>query len=301
MTPQETAAHRYRTGLAAAFGAFLIWGLLPVYWKSVQHVPAQEILCHRIVWSLLFTALILAAQRRWREVAAAVRSRKTILCLGASSILITANWGLYIWAVNAGFIVETSLGYYINPLVNVLLGFVFLRERLRPLQVAAIAFAVLGVLNLLVGYGRFPWIALALAFSFAFYGLVRKVTALESLPGLFCETLIAAGPALAYLIFHGVHGTGAFAAVDMRTDILLAGAGVATSVPLLAFAFGARRITMVSLGFLQYVAPSIAFCLGVFVYRETFTIHHLVTFALIWTGIAVFSLEGVRQMRHLRK
>lgn len=286
-----------RAGILSAFGAFILWGLLPLYWKAIQHVPAYEILCHRIVWSLVFTALILAGQRRFHEIRQALRHRRTILCLSASSLLVTANWGLYIWAVNAGFIVETSLGYYINPLVNVLLGFIFFRERLAPLQTAAICLATAGVLNLVIGYGQFPWIAVGLALTFGFYGLVRKVTPLESLPGLFCETFIATIPALIVLGVLSTNGAGAFGRVDISTDLLLAGAGIATSTPLLAFAFGARRITLASLGILQYVAPTIAFCIGVFVYREPFTVHHLVTFLCIWTGIALFSFEGLRRLR----
>ncbi|MBU1004176.1 MAG: EamA family transporter RarD [Proteobacteria bacterium] len=285
------------SGGLAAFTAFLSWGLLPVYWKALGMVPALELLCQRITWSLLFMGLLLAAMGRLGEVRRAVTSRRTMLLLTASSALISLNWFTYIWAVNSGHVVECSLGYFIAPLVNMLLGFLFFRDRLRPLQVLAILLALAGVMNLVVGYGRFPWIALTLAFSFGLYGLVRKVVQVESAPGLFLETLILGLPASGYLLLLWAQGAGALGAHGPQIDTLLVGAGVVTALPLMAFAFGARRLSLVTLGVLQYVAPSCMFLLGVFVYGETFSPAHRTTFLLIWAGIALYTTEGTMQLR----
>lgn len=288
-------------GFTAALGAFLLWGLLPIYWKSVQSVAPLEILCHRIVWSLAFIAVILTFKGRWAETFAPLRSPRNLGILVLSSLCIGGNWLLYIWSVNNNHVLETSLGYYINPLVNILLGFVFFRERLTRMQCVAITLAVAGVLNSIISYGELPWISLVLAVTFAFYGLLRKIAAVESLPGLFLETLVLTPAALAYIIHLQAIGASGFLAGDLRVDLLLVGAGIATATPLIGFAFGARRLQLTTLGILQYTAPSIAFLLGVFLYGEPFTSSHLVTFGLIWAALAVYTADSVRTIRKQRR
>nr|WP_321513941.1 EamA family transporter RarD [uncultured Pseudodesulfovibrio sp.] len=288
-------------GFFAAFTAFLMWGLLPIYWKSLIVVNPFEILCHRIIWSLVFIAIILTILKGWKETFASMRSPRDIGILILSSLMIGGNWLLYIWAVNTNHVLETSLGYYINPLVTMLLGFIFYRERMKPLQIVAIGLATLGVINSIFSYGELPWISLTLAISFAFYGLLRKVASVESLPGLFLETMVLAPLALGYLVKLQLNGTSALFTVSPTIDLLLIGAGAATATPLIGFAFGARRLRLSTLGILQYVAPSIAFLLGVFVYKEPFTASHLVTFALIWSGLAVYTGESIWTLRQHRR
>lgn len=288
-------------GFAAALGAFFLWGLLPIYWKAVQSVDAFEILCHRIVWSLVFIGLILTVKKRWPETFAPLRSPRNLGILVLSSLCIGANWLVYIWAVVHNDVLATSLGYYINPLVNVLLGFIVFRERLSRLQCVAIALATAGVLNSIISYGKLPWISLVLAVTFAFYGLLRKIAAVESLPGLFLETMVLTPLAMGYIIFLQFNGTSGFLAGDFSVDLLLIGAGIATATPLIGFAHGARRLQLTTLGILQYTAPSIAFLLGVFLYDEPFTPSHLVTFALIWTALAVYTTDSIRTIRAHRR
>jgi len=275
--------------------AFLLWGVLPVYWKALQNVPASEILAHRIVWSLVFGALLLGLRRRRAELFRALRTRSDRLRVLASATLLGVNWFTYVWAVNHDFILECSLGYYITPLVNVLLGRVFLSERLRPWQIVAFALAAAGVLNLLVAAGRVPWIALVLAGTFGFYALGRKTSRLESLPGLVVDTTLLSIPALGYLGWLYVRGAGGASGAGWATWLLLAGAGAVTATPLILFAYGARRITLATVGFLQYIGPTGAFLLGVLVYKEPFGWVHAVTFGLIWAGLAIYSWDSVRR------
>lgn len=288
------------SGVFAAGGAFVMWGLLPLYWRLLGDVPATEILCHRILWSAVFVGLWVACTARWKEMTEALRSRKTLLTMICSSLLIGINWWLYIWAVNSGHVLETSLGYYTNPLVNVVLGVLVFKDRLRPLQLAAIALAAVGVVYQFVQFGELPWIALTLAFSFSFYGLLRKIAMVESIPGLMFETLVLTPVVLAYLFNVHMSGAGAFGSSGVQSSLLLAGAGVVTSLPLVGFAFGARRIRLVTLGLLQYIAPSIAFLLGVFVFKESFTQSHLVTFGCIWSALILYSGEGILRNRMRR-
>jgi len=297
----ERAQSDITAGFLAAFAAFLAWGLLPVYWKAVQGVAPLEILCHRILWSLVFIAAILSCKHRWAETFAPLRSPRNLLILSLSSLTIACNWLIYIWAVNNGNVLATSLGYYINPLVNVLFGFLFFRERLNPLQTAAIGLAALGVVNSVVGYGEFPWISLTLAVTFACYGLLRKIAAVESLPGLFLETMVLAPAALIYVLHLQAAGASGFLAGNTRIDLLLVGAGAATALPLIGFAFGARRLRLTTVGLLQYIAPSIAFTLGVFAYNEPFGPTHLLTFALIWAGLTLYTVDSVRAIRRHRR
>lgn len=288
-------------GFIAAIGAFLLWGLLPIYWKSLIGVKPLEILCHRIIWSLFFISIILTFNSRWAETFAPLRSPKNVSLLILSSLLIGTNWLLYIWAVNTSHVLETSIGYYITPLVNVLFGFIFFHERPKTLQLIAIGLAALGVANSIFSYGEIPWISLTLAVSFAFYGLLRKVATVESLPGLFLETMVLAPAALAYLIKLQIEGNSALFAGNHSIDLLLIGAGAATAMPLIGFAYGARRLQLTVLGLLQYTAPSIAFVLGVFIYKEPFGPSHLLTFGLIWAGLIVYTAESLWTIRKVRQ
>jgi chloramphenicol-sensitive protein RarD len=286
-------------GVIYAAGAYILWGLFPIYWKALIEVPATQILAHRIVWSLVFVGLILTLRRNWSWFRGALRQRRIILTFAVSGTLLAVNWFTYIWGVNAGFIVETSLGYFINPLVNVLLGFLFLKERLRQTQWLALGLALGGVLYLTFNYGSFPWIALTLAFSFGTYGLLRKTAALNSAEGLFLETAILFLPALGFLLLQEQRGTGAFTHTSLPTTILLIGAGAVTSIPLLLFAAGARRITLTSLGLLQYIAPTLQFLIGVLLYNEPFGPARVIGFGLIWLALILYSSESIWHRRRM--
>ncbi|MCX7707558.1 MAG: EamA family transporter RarD [Anaerolineae bacterium] len=285
-------------GTLAALSAYILWGLLPVYWKAVEHVPAQEILGHRIVWSLAVTLGLLALGRQWDWLKRAVRRRSILLPYLGSACLLGLNWFVYIWANNNGHIVETSLGYFINPLVNVLLGVVFLRERMRPWQWAAVGLAAFGVTYMAFGYGQFPWIALILAFSFGLYGLIRKTGGLEAIQGLTVETGLMFLPALGYLLYLDGCGTGAFGRMDPTTTLLLGLAGFVTAIPLILFAYGARRVPLTTMGVLQYAAPTGQFLIGVLAYGEPFTRSRLIGFSLIWAALLLYSIEGFVAQRH---
>ncbi len=282
-------------GMVYAAGAYISWGLLPLFWKALQTVPALEILAHRMVWSLLVVLVLLGYQRRWHWLQGVVRDVRVLLTFLTTALLLTTNWFVYIWAVNAGYVVETSLGYFINPLVNVLLGVLFLKERLRFWQAVAVIIALCGVVYLTLNYGALPWIALTLAGSFGLYGLMRKTAQLSSLEGLTVETLLLFLPALAYLLGLEATDRGAFGDTDAITSLLLVASGLATAVPLLLFAAGARLIPLSVLGILQYIAPTIQFLIGVLVYHEPLTWVRLVGFCLIWLALAVYSIEGMLQ------
>lgn len=284
-------------GFVYAAVAYIIWGLLPIYWKSLQDVPAGQILSHRIVWSLLFVGLILTLRHNWAWLRDAVTRPRVLMTFVVSGVLLGINWFVYIWGVNAGYIVETSLGYFINPLVNVLLGYLILKERLRPAQWLALSVALGGVLYLTLSYGSFPWIALTLAFSFGTYGLIRKTAALNSAEGLFLETAVLFLPAFGFLLLQERSGAGSFGHLSPTTTLLLMGAGVVTSVPLLLFASGARRITMTSLGLLQYIAPTLQFLIGVLIYDEEFGPARVVGFGLIWLALVLYSAESLIHRR----
>lgn len=288
-----------KPGTLAALSAYILWGLLPAYWKAVEHVPAQEILGHRIVWSLAVTLGLLALSRQGDWLKRAAQRPAVLLPYVGTAGLLGLNWFVYIWANNNGHIVETSLGYFINPLVNVLLGVLFLRERMRPWQWAAIGLAFVGVAYMTLSYGRLPWIALTLAFSFGFYGLLRKTGGLEAVQGLTVETGLMFLPALGYLLYLDGHGTGAFGRVDIATTLLLGLAGFVTAIPLILFAYGARRVPLTTLGVLQYAAPTGQFLLGVIAYGEPFTRARLIGFSLIWAALALYTVEGFMAQRRV--
>ncbi len=288
------------SGPLAAALAYILWGLFPLYIKLVAHVPVLEIVLHRSLWALVFVLALLALRRQFGWLAPVLRQPRTLAIFGLSALLLGGNWLLYVWAVNNGRVLDASLGYFINPLVNVLLGFVVLHERPRPLQWAAVALAAGGVLWLAVGAGHVPWVSLLLAASFGFYGLLRKTAPLGAIEGLALETLLLGPLAAAGLLWLGASGQGHFLQVDGRTDVLLLAAGPATAIPLLLFAYGARRVTLATLGLLQYLGPSIQFVLAVFLYHEPLGASRGVGFALIWAALALYSTESLRRMRRQR-
>lgn len=287
-------------GVIYAVLAYTLWGVLPLYWKAVDDTPAIEILAHRIVWSMVFVGLILTVRRNWGWLGNALHQPRIILTIVASGILLSVNWFTYIWGVNSGHIVETSLGYFINPLVSVLLGYVILKERPRLAQWMAVGIALAGVLYLTFSYGSFPWIALTLAFSFGVYGLLRKTSALNSAEGLFMETAVMFLPAFGFLLLLGMRGEGSFAHQGWGNSILLMGAGVVTAVPLLFFAAGARLVTLTTLGLLQYIAPTLQFLIGVLIYGEAFGPDRMVGFGLIWLALILYTTESIVYRRRHR-
>jgi chloramphenicol-sensitive protein RarD len=277
--------------------AYIAWGLFPLYFKRLSDVDAIEVIAHRTLWSMVFVALLLTGLRRWAWLGPVLRSPKLLATCAASALLLSTNWLVYVWAVQHGHVVEASLGYFINPLVNVMLGFVFLRERLRPVQWLAIGLAAAGVLWLTVTAGRLPWIALMLAVSFGVYGLMRKTAHLGALEGLSLETLILSPFAAVALLWWTSQGTSAFATGDAARIGWLLLAGPLTAVPLLLFAAGARRITLTTLGLVQYLSPSIQFLLGVWLYHEPLAGARLAGFVLIWSALAVYSAESLWRSR----
>ncbi|MEQ1864942.1 MAG: EamA family transporter RarD [Micropepsaceae bacterium] len=286
---------RVELGVLYAASAYVAWGIIPIFWKYLDHVGAVEIVVHRIVWTLIFALAALGAWERLPKLVSALRNRKALLALTASAVLIAINWGLFIWAVTTDRIIETSLGYYINPLVSIVIGVTLLGERLTRVQMAAIALATLGVLNQTISLGYLPWVSLVLALSFGFYGLIRKTVAVESLEGLTVEAIILAPLSLGYIVYLVASGQGAFFHVDVTTDFLLILAGPLTAIPLLMFSAGVRLIRLSTIGFLQYLAPSISLVLAVFLYNEPFTHAHAITFALIWSALALVSWEAFRR------
>lgn len=281
-----------RRGALCAAASYALWGVLPLYWKALHGVPAAEILAHRMSWSLVVVALALSWRRDWAWLKPAVSNRRTLLTFLTSSTLLAVNWLVFIWAVNHERVVEASLGYFINPLFSVLLGRLFLGERLRPLQALALGLAGTGVLYLTVSYGELPWIALTLAATFGSYGLLRKTASLGSLQGLTLETLLLFPLATGYLFYLEMRGVGSFGHPGWPTSLLLAGAGVATAIPLLLFAAGARQISLTTLGMLQYIAPTGQLLVGVLIYSERLGGQRLTSFAMIWTALVIYSLES---------
>ena len=284
-------------GVLSAALAYAAWGLFPLYFKQVAKVPALEVVAHRTLWSMVFVVGLLALLRRWAWLSDVLRQPRVLGAFAVSSLLLSGNWLVYVWAVQHDHVLDASLGYFINPLVNVALGFAFLRERPRPLQWAAVALAAAGVLWLTVLGGKLPWVALTLALSFGFYGLMRKIAPLGALEGLALETVLLAPLAGAALMWWAVQGSSSFAQSDMAGMGLLMFAGPLTALPLLLFASGARRIPLTTLGLLQYIAPTLQFLLGVWLYHEPFDGARITGFALIWLALLLYSLEGLWQSR----
>jgi chloramphenicol-sensitive protein RarD len=288
----------HRVGVLYTAGAYTLWGFLPLYWKLLDNVPSAEILAHRILWSFIFVVMILMVVKKGRlfitECKHVFTNKKALFGVTASAVLISCNWFVYIWAVNHNHIIEASLGYYINPLVSVLLATLVLKEKLSYWQVIAFVLAGIGVLILTVQYGQFPWLALTLAVSFGLYGLTKKLTKLDSLIGLTFETMIVVPIAVGYLVFLESDGMATFFEATLSIKLFLICAGIATALPLLWFANGAKRIPLSMIGILQYIAPSISLFIGVFLYHEHFTKIHMVTFSLIWTALLIYSLSKTK-------
>lgn len=281
-----------KAGVCYAVLAYTAWGLLPIYWKLFGQIPAAEVLSHRILWSMLFLTGLLLLQQRSVELGQLWQSPNRLRVLLATALLLTFNWGLYIYGVNTNRVVETSLGYFINPLVSVMLGFLFLKERLNFGQKLAVLVAGIGVANFMWQFGAVPWIALGLAFSFAFYGLLRKVVPVTPMVGLMVETLLVAPFALALVGYWAAIGVG-HSGMSGSTDLLFIGSGVMTSLPLLWFNNAAKRLRLSTLGFFQYVAPSLQLLLGVLLYHEPFTRTHALTFGFIWLALAIYSTTSL--------
>lgn len=297
---QSATNKELAVGIISAGLSYILWGILPLFWKLVDDVPAGEILAHRIVWSLVFILLILAVLRKLPafslELKALVRNRKRLIGISLASIFISINWGLYIWAVNADRIIEASLGYYINPLVSILLAVIVLKEKLSVLQTLSIILAGAGVLVLTFSFGTFPWVAIMLALSFAFYGLIKKMVQVGALVGLAIETLLITPFALLFLgyVHAGGSGSGGAFGSDFGVTLLLLLAGVVTAVPLLLFASGAKRIPLSMVGLLQYIAPTIKLIIGVYLFHEPFTSAHLVAFVCIWVALGIYTFTLMR-------
>ncbi|MGI8383049.1 EamA family transporter RarD [Robertmurraya sp. P23] len=287
-----------KTGAFQAGLSYLLWGILPIYWKLLDHVYAEDILANRIFWSFAFMMVVLFFSKKIGNLFSVLKSfkqnRKEMYALIIASFLISTNWFIYIWAVNHHQMIEASLGYYINPLVSVLLGVIFLKEKLSPAQTASFIIAGVGVLILGLSYGEFPWISIVLALSFGVYGLAKKMIKVDSAVGLTLETMVVTPFALAYMVFLFFNGEHALFSGSVSTDILLIGAGAATALPLLYFAKGAQKIPLSMLGLLQYIAPTITLLLGVLVYGEHFTKHHLQAFIFIWSALTIYSLSRTK-------
>ena len=284
-------------GVVYAASAFLIWGISPVYWKALRAVPAFEIILHRIVWSFVLLVPLILIMRRWTDFVDALKNYRTLIILLFTGLIIAGNWLLYVWAVNHDKLLQASLGYYINPLVNVVLGVVFLKERLRPPQILAVLLATAGVLYLTIYYGEFPWVALTLAVSFGLYGLIRKTAPVGSLAGLTVETLLLSIPALVYLFYLDGQAAGHIFRVSLKVDLLLMGCALVTAIPLLFFTLGTRRLYLSTVGLLQYINPSCMFLMAVFLFREPFVKAQGITFVFIWTALAIYSTDSIRYFK----
>jgi chloramphenicol-sensitive protein RarD len=280
-------------GAILAITAYTLWGVFPVYWKAVQTIPAYELVCHRIIWSLSFLLLIVLVKKDWRRIYSQYRIKKNILTVIITAILLAVNWLIYIWAVSADYLVEASLGYFINPLINVILGVIFLKEALRKWQWASIGIAACGVLFLTFMYGAFPWIGLSLALSFGFYGLLRKIAPLNSVQGMSIEMSILIVPALIFLIFLEISNQGALRHASLSLTGLVLLVGIITVIPLLLFTSAAKKITLTTLGIIQYITPSLQFMLGVFMFHEAFATERFIGFCIIWSALLLYTLESV--------
>ena len=297
--PAQTLLARRRTaiGAAAGLGAFLLWGFAPVYFKAIDHIPALEILAHRVIWTLAILIILVAALGRLREVVVSLTNRGRLRILMITTLLVSSNWLVFIWAIQQERILEASLGYYINPLVNVVLGMLFLSERLSRWQGVAVLLAAIGVGVMIVGIGTLPWVALSLALTFGFYALVRKKAKVDPLIGLLVETLLLLPAAAGYLIWLSSVGTGVFGPQDWSMSAMLIASGLVTGTPLVLVMYGAQRLNLSTIGLMQYLAPSIHFLLALLVFGEAFTLTHLITFLFIWAGLALYSWDTMARYR----
>lgn len=288
----------YKQGIFFGLAAYVLWGILPVYWKALELVSPFEILSSRFIWSCVFVFLLIIFQKKWplfaKEVKQVFSNVKTGAAMVAAGITISFNWGTFIWAVNNGHIVETSMGYYINPLVSILFAVVFLRERLDKMQLAAITCAFIGVASMVYSFGKIPWVSLTLAFTFALYGLLKKILPVSALTSIMLETLLITPLALVYEYSLWQQGVSFYASGNLQVIMMLTGAGVVTAIPLLLFTAGARLLPLKIIGFLQYISPTLTLLIGVFVYNEAFTASHLLAFGWIWAALLLFIVSQLR-------
>ena len=288
----------YKQGIFFGLAAYVLWGILPVYWKALELVSPFEILSSRFMWSCVFVFLLIIFQKKWplftKEVKQVFSNVKTGAAMAAAGITISFNWGTFIWAVNNGHIVETSMGYYINPLVSILFAVVFLRERLDKMQLAAITCAFIGVASMVYSFGKIPWVSLTLAFTFALYGLLKKILPVSALTSIMLETLLITPLALVYEYSLWQQGVSFYESGNLQVIMMLTGAGVVTAIPLLLFTAGARLLPLKIIGFLQYISPTLTLLIGVFVYNEAFTASHLLAFGWIWAALLLFIVSQLR-------
>ena len=288
----------YKQGIFFGLTAYVLWGILPVYWKALELVSPFEILSSRFMWSCIFVFLLIIFQKKWplfaKEVKLVFSNVKTGAAMVAAGITISFNWGTFIWAVNNGHIVETSMGYYINPLVSILFAVVFLRERLDKMQLAAITCAFIGVASMVYSFGKIPWVSLTLAFTFALYGLLKKILPVSALTSIMLETLLITPLALVYEYSLWQQGVSFYASGNLQVIMMLTGAGIVTAIPLLLFTAGARLLPLKIIGFLQYISPTLTLLIGVFVYNEAFTASHLLAFGWIWAALLLFIVSQLR-------
>lgn len=288
----------YKQGIFFGLAAYVLWGILPVYWKALELVSPFEILSSRFMWSCVFVFLLIIFQKKWplftKEVKQVFSNVKTGAAMAAAGFTFSFNWGTFIWAVNNGHIVETSMGYYINPLVSILFAVVFLRERLDKMQLAAITCAFIGVASMVYSFGKIPWVSLTLAFTFALYGLLKKILPVSALTSIMLETLLITPLALVYEYSLWQQGVSFYASGNLQVIMMLTGAGVVTAIPLLLFTAGARLLPLKIIGFLQYISPTLTLLIGVFVYNEAFTASHLLAFGWIWAALLLFIVSQLR-------
>lgn len=288
----------YKQGIFFGLAAYVLWGIFPVYWKALELVSPFEILSSRFMWSCVFVFLLIIFQKKWllftKEVKLVFSNVKTGAAMVAAGITISFNWGTFIWAVNNGHIVETSMGYYINPLVSILFAVVFLRERLDKMQLAAITCAFIGVASMVYSFGKIPWVSLTLAFTFALYGLLKKILPVSALTSIMLETLLITPLALVYEYSLWQQGVSFYASGNLQVIMMLTGAGVVTAIPLLLFTAGARLLPLKIIGFLQYISPTLTLLIGIFVYNEAFTASHLLAFGWIWAALLLFIVSQLR-------
>lgn len=289
-----------KTGVTYSFAAYFLWGILPLYWKLLNKIPAGEILAHRIIWSSIFILGLLIFQKRLPQLKEITKESKKMTWVILCTIFISINWFVFIWAVNSNRVVESSMGYYINPLVVVLLGVIVLKERLGLWQIVSLVLATIGVIIMTFSYGKIPWISLILAMSFGFYGLFKKLANVESILGLGLETFILAPISLVYIIYRQVSGLGSLGTISLNTTLILFCSGIATATPLLWFGQGAKRIPLSTLGFIQYLAPTISLIIGVFIFKEEFTTAHLISFGFIWLGLVIYSLSQTKAVKNMK-
>ncbi len=293
--------HNEKKGVLAAVGSYFLWGLFPLYWKMIEHVSSEEILASRVIWSFVLTLIFVIILKQGKMLLVDFKglwhNQKAFWSLFFAAYLVSLNWFIYIWAVNHNHIVQTSLGYYMNPIISVLLGIIFLKEKLSKSQIVAFSLAAVGVIILMVSYGQIPWIAIGLALTFGIYGLLKKQIALDATRGLVIETMFVFPIALIYFLYLYFQGNMSFLHVDMKTNLLLIGTGIVTAIPLILFAIGAQNIPLYLIGFIQYISPTMTLILGVVVYHESFGGIELVSFSFIWLALVIFSISTIAELK----